>query len=60
MQDRFDAYITVKGSGVAGQAGAVRLGVSRALIQYDEGTAAQPVEGAGALVFVKRYVKQAM
>ena len=31
----FDAYITVKGGGIAGQAGAIRHGISRALLKYD-------------------------
>jgi small subunit ribosomal protein S9 len=33
---KFDIYITVSGGGVSGQAGAVRLGIARALVQYDE------------------------
>ncbi len=32
---KFDAYITVKGGGYTGQAGAVRHGISRALLQAD-------------------------
>ena len=32
----FDIYVTVKGGGISGQAGAVRLGIARALVQYDE------------------------
>lgn len=35
-QDRFDLKITVSGGGSSGQAGAVRHGLSRALIGYDE------------------------
>jgi len=35
--DKFDFNITVKGGGDSGQAGAIRLGISRALLQYDEG-----------------------
>lgn len=31
-----DAYITVKGGGVSGQAGAVSHGIVRALLKYDE------------------------
>ncbi|WP_075433965.1 30S ribosomal protein S9 [Buchnera aphidicola] len=31
----FDFYITVKGGGISGQAGAIRQGITRALIQYD-------------------------
>lgn len=33
---RFDIKITVAGGGPSGQAGAVRHGITRALIQYDE------------------------
>ena len=36
LLDKFDFYVTVKGGGTAGQAGAVRLGIARALVQYDE------------------------
>ncbi|ULR41164.1 30S ribosomal protein S9 [Thermus sp. NEB1569] len=32
---RFDAYITVKGGGKSGQIDAIRLGVARALLQYN-------------------------
>lgn len=32
----FDLNITVKGGGGSGQAGAIRLGIARALLQYDE------------------------
>jgi small subunit ribosomal protein S9 len=32
----FDFMITVKGGGDSGQAGAIRLGISRALLKYDE------------------------
>ncbi|MFA5523656.1 MAG: 30S ribosomal protein S9 [Tissierellales bacterium] len=34
--DKYDALITVKGGGFTGQAGAVRHGLSRALIKADE------------------------
>ena len=34
--EKFDAYITVVGGGNTGQAGAIRLGITRALMQYDE------------------------
>jgi small subunit ribosomal protein S9 len=33
---RFDIYVTVSGGGPSGQAGAIRHGITRALIQYDE------------------------
>ncbi len=36
MLGKFDIYITVVGGGIAGQAGAIRLGIARALVVYDE------------------------
>lgn len=36
MTENFDFNITVKGGGITGQAGAIRHGISRALIEYDE------------------------
>ncbi|MDH5621165.1 MAG: 30S ribosomal protein S9 [Gammaproteobacteria bacterium] len=32
----FDVNVTVKGGGITGQAGAIRHGLTRALMQYDE------------------------
>lgn len=34
--DKFDFHITVVGGGASGQAGAIRHGITRALIEYDE------------------------
>lgn len=34
--DNFDLYITVSGGGMTGQAGAIRHGIARALLSYDE------------------------
>ncbi|MBU2965209.1 30S ribosomal protein S9 [Amphritea sp. 2_MG-2023] len=34
--EKFDVYITVKGGGGFGQAGAIRHGITRALMVYDE------------------------
>jgi len=36
MEGKFDINITVSGGGISGQAGAIRHGITRALIQYDE------------------------
>ncbi|MGN1394731.1 MAG: 30S ribosomal protein S9 [Succinivibrionaceae bacterium] len=36
LTDKFDLYITVVGGGISGQAGAVRHGITRALMDYDE------------------------
>jgi small subunit ribosomal protein S9 len=35
--EQFDVAVTVKGGGGTGQAGAIRHGITRALIDYDEG-----------------------
>ncbi len=34
--NKFDFHITVKGGGISGQAGAIRHGITRALIAYEE------------------------
>jgi len=36
LADKFDITATVKGGGTTGQAGAIRHGLTRALMQYDE------------------------
>ena len=36
MTDKFDLHVTVRGGGGSGQAGAIRHGLTRALIDYDE------------------------
>ena len=35
MADKFDIYVNVKGGGISGQAGAIRHGITRALILVD-------------------------
>jgi small subunit ribosomal protein S9 len=37
LQTKFDITVTVDGGGINGQAGAIRHGISRALVQYEEG-----------------------
>jgi small subunit ribosomal protein S9 len=34
--DKFDISVTVEGGGITGQAGAIRLGIARSLVEYDE------------------------
>ncbi|MEM9532952.1 MAG: 30S ribosomal protein S9 [Pseudomonadota bacterium] len=36
LTERFDINVTVKGGGASGQAGAIRMGVTRALMEYDD------------------------
>jgi len=35
MQDRFDVLVLANGGGVSGQSGAIRMGISRALIEFN-------------------------
>lgn len=35
-QGKYDAFVTVEGGGESGQAGAIRHGISRALVAFDE------------------------
>ncbi len=37
MADKLDVTVTVSGGGGSGQAGAIRHGIARALLKYDEG-----------------------
>jgi small subunit ribosomal protein S9 len=52
--DKFDIKVTVAGGGITGQAGAIRLGIARALIEYDE-TLKSPLRKAG---FVTRDARE--
>jgi small subunit ribosomal protein S9 len=54
MTDSFDIMVTVKGGGMSGQAGAIRHGITRALIEYD-GELRSPLRRAG---FVTRDARQ--
>jgi small subunit ribosomal protein S9 len=54
MADSFDITVTVKGGGSSGQAGAIRHGITRALIEYD-GELRSPLRRAG---FVTRDARQ--
>ena len=36
--DKFDIDVTVKGGGFSGQTGATRLGITKALLEYDKNT----------------------
>jgi small subunit ribosomal protein S9 len=54
MQERFDVDASVAGGGITGQAGALRHGITRALIEYDE-TLRKPLRDAG---FVTRDARE--
>jgi small subunit ribosomal protein S9 len=54
VEGRFDISVQVDGGGITGQAGAIRHGITRALIEYDE-TLRQPLRKAG---FVTRDARE--
>jgi small subunit ribosomal protein S9 len=54
MSDRFDVDANVDGGGITGQAGAIRHGITRALIAYDEALR-KPLRQAG---FVTRDARE--
>ena len=57
MAEQFDLNITVKGGGSFGQAGAIRHGLARALLQYDENLRS-PLRQAGFLTRDAREVER--
>jgi small subunit ribosomal protein S9 len=57
MIDNFDIKATVSGGGISGQAGAIRLGVTRALIEYDE-ELRRPLRKAGYVTRDAREVER--
>ncbi len=56
-EDNFDITITVKGGGGSGQAGAIRHGIARALVDYDENLR-KPLREAGFLTRDAREVER--
>jgi small subunit ribosomal protein S9 len=57
MTEKFDLFITVSGGGANGQAGAIRHGVTRALIEYDENLR-KPLREAGFVTRDARMVER--
>ena len=49
LADKFDIECRVAGGGVSGQAGAIRHGVARALLQYNDGELRSALKKAGFL-----------
>lgn len=54
----FDVYCTVSGGGLSGQAGAVKHGISRALLNYNPLTNHGPLKQAGFLTRDPRVVER--
>ena len=57
LTDKLDLKVTVRGGGNTGQAGAIRHGIARALVEYDE-TLRGPMRQAGFLTRDARAVER--
>jgi small subunit ribosomal protein S9 len=57
MNDKFDVNVTVQGGGSFGQAGAIRHGITRALMDYDE-SLRPTLRGAGYVTRDAREVER--
>jgi small subunit ribosomal protein S9 len=57
MADRLDVSIKVAGGGTTGQAGAIRHGIARALVEFDE-TLRSPLRKAGFMTRDARMVER--
>ena len=57
LTDKFDINVTVQGGGSFGQAGAIRHGITRALMEYDE-TLRAPLRSAGYVTRDAREVER--
>ena len=55
--ETFDIMVTVEGGGITGQAGAIRLGIARALVTYDENLK-PPLRKAGLMTRDAREVER--
>ena len=57
LSDKVDVKVTVRGGGSSGQAGAIRHGIARALVDYDE-SLRSPLRAAGFLTRDARAVER--
>lgn len=53
LQSKFDVSVTVDGGGINGQAGAIRHGIARALVEYEEDTSGGSDENSSGGVIKK-------
>lgn len=59
LADKFDLNVTVEGSGPMGQAGAIRHGLTRALMSYDEENASGTESSEGNDQSFRRILRKA-
>jgi small subunit ribosomal protein S9 len=59
LADKFDLNVSVEGGGPMGQAGAIRHGLTRALIQYDEESGSSSAAAGDESMSFRRILRRA-
>jgi small subunit ribosomal protein S9 len=59
VANTFDVHVTVNGGGINGQAGAIRHGIARALVQYDEGDSEGGESGSAGENSMRKIMRRA-
>jgi small subunit ribosomal protein S9 len=59
LMDRFDIVVTVTGGGISGQAGAIRHGIARALLKFDEENGGSTGEGGEGSLSLRKILRTA-
>jgi len=59
LQTKFDITVTVSGGGINGQAGAIRHGIARALLEYDEGDDASTGSSTSGALTLRKVLRGA-
>lgn len=61
LQSKFDVLVSVDGGGMNGQAGAIRHGISRALLQYEQDGVSDDAgsTGSGAITVIRKALRKA-
>lgn len=61
LQSKFDVLVSVDGGGMNGQAGAIRHGISRALLRYEQDGVSddEGSNGSGAITVIRKALRKA-
>jgi|SRR5579862_4850840 len=59
LQNKFDVTITVIGGGINGQAGAIRHGIARALVCYEEDTTGGSGDSGSEVITIRKILRRA-
>jgi small subunit ribosomal protein S9 len=60
LQSKFDVAVTVDGGGISGQAGAIRHGIARALLQYEGGDSSEQASNTEIADLADRTIRKAL